>query len=199
MHSSKSNNPKSHSKKSSHSKNFSHSKQSHSLSASGKRSFTINHAYHVDGCPTKFSNADYTGRYKAHSPQRAAEKALIHLCHVKRIRGQCTLYIEMRETTQGSEHNIFAYKAKRIRYATPKVIGDRTYYYGRHAVPVERVPTEKCPKSHKSSGRMISRSSKLIHSKKHSASHRTKKSTGGMTRKITNAVRSTMKRVSKML
>ena len=181
----------------------SHSKRSHTLSASGKRSFTINHAYHVDGCPTKFSHADYTGRYKAHTPQRAAEKALIHLCHVKRIRGQCTLYVEMRETTQGSEHKVFAYKVKRIRYATPKVVGDRTYYYSRHAVAVDRVPTEKCPKSHKSSGRMISRHSKMLHSKKHSASRHTKKSSGkskkSVTRKITNAVRSTMKRVSKML
>ncbi len=179
------------------------SKTSHSLSASGKRSFTINQAYHVDGCPTKFSRADYTGRYKAHTPQRAAEKALIHLCHVKRIRGQCTLYIEMRETTQGSEHKVFAYKVKRIRYATPKVVGDRTYYYSRHAVAVDRVPTEKCPGSHKSSGRMISRHSTMLHSKTHSASHKTKKSSGkskkSVSRKITNAVRSTMKRVSKML
>ena len=177
----------------------SRSHKSVSLSESGKRSFTINRAYHVDGCPTKFSNADNTGRYEAFTPQRAAEKALIHLCKVKRIRGQCTLYIEMRETTQGSEHKIFAYKVKRIRYATPKVVGDRTYYYSRHAVAVDRVPTEKCPKSHKSSGRMISRHSKLLHSKKHSASRHSKKSNKSVTRKITNAVRNTMKRVSKML
>lgn len=181
-------------------------KKSHSLSASGKRSFTINHAYHVDGCPTKFSKNDYTGRYKAHSPQRAAEKALIHLCHVKRIRGQCTLYIEMRETTQGSEHKIFAYKVKRIRYATPKVVGDRTYYYSRQAVAVDRIPTEKCPKSHKTSGRMVGSHSKLLrssepHGSRHVSSKKTGsgKSKGSMTRKITNAVRSTMKRVSKML
>jgi hypothetical protein len=181
------------------------SKKSHSLSASGKRSFTINQAFHVDGCPTKFSHADYTGRYKAHTPQRAAEKALIHLCHVKRIRGQCTLYIEMRETTQGSDHKIFAYKVKRIRYATPKVVGDRTYYYSRHAVAVDRIPTDKCPKSHKSSGRMVSRRSKLLRSSKpHGSRHVQSRKSGsrkssGMTRKITNAVRSTMKRVSKML
>jgi len=181
----------------------SQTKQSHSLSASGKRSFTINHAYHVDGCPTKFSRADYTGRYKAHTPQRAAEKALIHLCHVKRIRGQCTLYVEMRETTQGSEHKVFAYKVKRIRYATPKVVGDRTYYYSRHAVAVDRVPTEKCPGSHKSSGRMSGEHSKLVHSKRHNLTRQTTKSSGkskkSVTRKISNAVRSTMKRVSKML
>jgi hypothetical protein len=186
---------KSHSKKS-------HSKQSHSLSSSGKRSFTINHAYHVDGCPTKFSHNDYTGRYKAHTPQRAAEKALIHLCHIKRIHGQCTLYIEMRETTQGSEHKIFAYKVKRIRYATPKVVGDRTYYYSRHAVPVDSVPTEKCPKSHKSSGRMLSSHSKIVKTKRSNLMRHSKKS--GTSRKsvaskISNAVRKTMKRVSKMI
>ncbi len=179
------------------------SKSSHSLSASGKRSFTINHAYHVDGCPTKFSRADYTGRYKAHTPQRAAEKALIYLCQVKRIRGQCTLYIEMRETTQGSDHKVYAYKVKRIRYATPKVVGDRTYYYSRKAVAVDRVPTEKCPGSHKSSGRMASAHGKLVHTKRRNLTRQTKKSTGkskkSMTRKISNAVRSTMKRVSKML
>jgi hypothetical protein len=189
---------KSHTKKSSSKKST--TKHSHSLSASGKRSFTINHAYHVDGCPTKFSHADYTGRYKAHTPQRAAEKALIHLCHVKRIRGQCTLYIEMRETTQGSDHKIFAYKVKRIKYQTPKVVGDRTYYYGRHAVAIDRVPTEKCPGSHKSSGRMVSRHSKMVHSKRNSLIRHTKKSSKkSMTRKISNAVRSTMTRVSKML
>jgi len=175
----------------------SHSKKSHSLSVSGKRHFTINHAYHVDGCPTKFSKGDYTGRFDGHTPQRAAEKALSRLCQVKRIRGQCTLYIEMRETTQGSDHKIFAYKVKRIRYAKPIVVGDRTYYYGRKAVAVDRVPTDKCPKSHKSSGRMISRHSKILSSKRHSKSK--SQSKRSMTKKISNAVRKTMKRVSKML
>lgn len=174
------------------------SSKSHSLRASGKRSFTINHAYHVDGCPTKFSHDDYTGRYEAHTPQRAAEKALSRLCHVKRIRGQCTLYIEMRETTQGSEHKIFAYKVKRIRYATPKVVGDHTHYYGRHAVAVDRVPTEKCPGSHKSSGRMVGSHSKIAKSRRANLMRHTKKSISrksgkSMTRKITNAVHRTMK------
>jgi hypothetical protein len=174
----------------------------HSLSETGKRSFTINNAYHVDGCPTKFSHDDYTGRYVAHTPQRAAEKALINLCAVKGIRGQCTLYIEMRETTQGSDHKLFAYKVKRIRYANPKVVGDHIYYYYRHSVPVKRVPTEKCPGSHKSSGRMVSRHSKMLRSKKHSPSQKTmkngQKSEKSVASKISSAVRSTMKRVKKM-
>jgi hypothetical protein len=106
----------------------------------------------------------------------------------------------MRETTQGSDHKIFAYKVKRIKYQTPKVVGDRTYYYGRHAVAIDRVPTEKCPGSHKSSGRMVSRHSKMVHSKRNSLIRHTKKSSKkSMTRKISNAVRSTMTRVSKML
>jgi hypothetical protein len=70
-----------------------------SLKKTGKRSFTINNVYHVDGCPTKFSHKDYTGRYIGKSPQREASKALTRLCHVKRIHGQCTLYIEIKEIT----------------------------------------------------------------------------------------------------
>ena len=142
------------------------------LKSSGKRSFTINNAYHVDGCKTKFSHKDYTGRFIGKSAQRQAEKALTELCHAKGIRGQCTIYIEMRETTQGSKHKLYAYKAKRAKYAEPVVYGDGKFkreYYNK-ATPV-RIPTEKCKKSHKSAGRMRSfRKSQGSHSsssKKH--------------------------------
>jgi hypothetical protein len=158
--------------------------KSRSLKSTGKRSFTISNAYHVDGCPTKFSNKDYTGRFTGHSAQRAAAKALTHLCHVKRIRGQCTLYIEMQETTQGSSKKVYSYHAKRVKLAKPLMIGgiERNYF---NKVKSVRVPTEKCAKSHKSSGRMLSyrksskaqalvRNSKKA-SKKHSRRH-TKKS-----------------------
>ena len=90
-----------------------------SLKNTEKRSFTINNAYHVDGCKTKFSHKDYTGRFIKISAQRAASSALTQLCHVKRIRGQCTLYIEMRETTQGSKHKLYGYHCKRIKYVDP--------------------------------------------------------------------------------
>jgi hypothetical protein len=178
------------------------SKRSHhsrSLKDTGKRSFTINNAYHVDGCPTKFSHGDFTGRFLNYSPQRAAGKALKKLCKLKRIKGQCTLYIEMKEITQGSKHNIFAYHCKRIHLKEPRTLPNGiTQYYFSKIKPVERVPTEKCPKSHKTSGRMIGYRSKILKSKSHhtKGKHHTKKS---MTQKASNAVRSAFKSVRKTL
>jgi hypothetical protein len=140
-----------------------------SLKSTEKRSFTINNAYHVDGCKTKFSHKDYTGRFIKVSAQRAASSALTELCHAKRIRGQCTIYIEMRETTQGSKHKLYGYKCKRVKYDKPvEKAGIKLYYYNK-CTPV-RIPTEKCKKSHKSSGRMKSFRHKH-HSKKSTRSH----------------------------
>lgn len=147
----------------------------------GKRSFTINNAYHTDGCKTKFSHKDYTGRFIKISAQRAASSALTELCHAKRIRGQCTIYIEMRETTQGSKHKLYGYKCKRVKYDTPVERAGIKFHYYNKCTRV-RIPTEKCPKSHKSSGRM--KAFRHKHSKKgsksssrsHSKTSRTKKS-----------------------
>ena len=124
------------------------------LKSTGKRSFTINNAYHTDGCKTKFSHKDYTGRFIKISAQRAASAALTELCNAKRIRGQCTIYIEMRETTQGSKHKLYGYKCKRVKYDTPveRAGGIKFHYYNK--CTRVRIPTEKCKKSHKSSGRM---------------------------------------------
>ena len=137
------------------------------LKNKGKRSFTINNAYHVDGCKTKFSHKDYTGRFIKISAQRAASSALTELCHAKRIRGQCTIYIEMRETTQGSKHKLYAYKCKRVKYDTPVERAGIKFHYYNKCTRV-RIPTEKCKKSHKSSGRM--KSFRHKHSKKGSKS-----------------------------
>jgi len=125
------------------------------MSQSANRTFTINNAYHVDGCPTKFANKDYTGRFDGRDAKQAAEKALSKLCKLKGIRGQCTLYIEMRETTQGSKHKLHGYHVKRIKLKEPIIVGGIPRHYTRHAKSV-RIPTEKCAKSHKSSGRMKS-------------------------------------------
>jgi hypothetical protein len=134
----------------------------------GKRSFTINNAYHTDGCKTKFSHKDYTGRFIKISAQRAASAALTELCHAKRIRGQCTIYIEMRETTQGSKHKLYGYKCKRVKYDTPVERAGIKFHYYNKCTRV-RIPTEKCSKSHKSSGRM--KGFRHKHSKKGSKSH----------------------------
>ena len=160
------------------------------LKSSGKRSFTINNAYHVDGCKTKFSHKDYTGRYEKISAQRAASAALTQLCHAKRIRGQCTIYIEMRETTQGSKHKLYGYKCKRVKYDTPVEKAGFKLNYWNKCTPV-RIPTEKCPKSHKSSGRMKS----FRHSKKSSSS----KSSGKKTRKQSRTSRSKKTMMNKIM
>ena len=155
------------------------------LKNSGKRSFTINNAYHVDGCKTKFSHKDYTGRYEKISAQRAASSALTQLCHAKRIRGQCTIYIEMRETTQGSKHKLYGYKCKRVKYDTPVERAGIKFYYWNKCTRV-RIPTENCPRSHKSSGPMKSfrhRSKKGSHSRSKSSHSHTKKSSGKGTKK----------------
>jgi hypothetical protein len=150
------------------------STKSRSLKESGKRSFTINNAYHIDGCTTKFTRKDYETRLISDSAQRAAMKALTSLCRVKRIKGQCALYIEMRETTQGSKHKLYAYKCRRVKKETPLIIGERTYKYDMICSPVEVIPTKKCPKSHKTSGRM--RTYKSVYKSKQLKSKKSKKS-----------------------
>ena len=174
------------------------STHSRSLKQSGKRSFTINNAYHIDDCPTKFSHKDYTGRFIAVSAQRAAEKALSELCHLKSIKGQCTLYIEMRETTQGSSGKLFAYRAKRYRLQKPVEVNGILHYYNRHATPVAKIPTEKCVKSHKSSGRMRSKPKHLSkQSPKHSAKHSSKSKS--LTKKMTNTIKKTASSIKKSI
>lgn len=152
------------------------SHKSRSLKNTGKRTFTINNAYHMDGCKTKFSHQDYTGRFVKHSAQRAAMSALTQLCHVKKIKGQCALYIEMRETTQGSKHKLYGYKCNRVKKDKPLIIeGQPPRYYDMVCKPVH-IPTENCLKSHKSSGRMrsvraVSRMKKSKLTKKHMSKH----------------------------
>ena len=136
-----------------------------SLKDTGKRSFTVNNAYHIDGCKTKFSRKDYEARLVGHSAQRAAMKALTSLCEVKRIKGQCALYIEVRETTQGSKHKVYAYKCRRVKKDKPIIVGDRSYKYDMICKPVSLIPTKKCAKSRKTPGSMRRRSS-IVKSKK---------------------------------
>lgn len=162
-----------------------------SLKETGKRSFTIHSAHHIDGCPTKFSHKDYTGRYTSRDSYGAVSKALTALCHLKDIRGQCTLYIEMRETTQGSKHKVYAYRCKRVKTEKPHILPNGTeQWYVNQIKSIKRVPTEDCPKSHKSAGRMVGHHSKL----RHSVRHRTKKT---MVNRVSNTMKSAMQSVKK--
>jgi hypothetical protein len=132
------------------------------------RSFTITDAAHIDGCPTKFSNKDYTGEFTSSTyPSRAASKAVSKLCRVKRVKGQCTLYVKIRETTRESKKKEFSYKVKRVKKDQKEV---KASPYGNEYVNViksiNHIPKEDCPKSHKSSGRK-SKKTMLARRRKH--------------------------------
>lgn len=133
--------------------------------SSGKRvrTFTIDSAAHSDGCSTKFKRINYSGVY-THSkiPARAASKAVSELCRVKRIHGQCTLYVALRETTQESKKKLYTYKIKRTKQEKEGPFGNE-YKNVVHAV--DKIPFEHCPKSRKTSGRKASRTMKKTKSR----------------------------------
>ena len=112
-----------------------------------KRTFTIYDALHSDGCKTKFSNKDYTGVYNSSNPSGAAKKALSQLCRVKKIHGQCSLYIVMRETTQGSSKKLFTYKLNRVKLSPPIDLKGRLIHYTSKCKSVDSIP--KCTRSRK--------------------------------------------------
>ena len=115
-----------------------------------KRNFTIHAAYHSDGCPTKFKNKDYSGHFVSSSPSGAAKKALTQLCRVKKIKGRCTLYVEIRETTQGSHNKPFMYKVKREKLDKPIVLSGREIHYNSVCKSVKSIP--KCEAKRKTPG-----------------------------------------------
>ena len=61
------------------------------------RTFKVVNAVNKDGCPTKFRQGRYTG-----NPRSAAQKAFTKLCNLKNVRGKCTFYVTVQETTRGS-------------------------------------------------------------------------------------------------
>jgi hypothetical protein len=133
--------------------------------ANGKkvRTFTIENAAHSDGCPTKYKHLKYSGVF-THSkiPARAASKAVSELCRVKRIRGQCTLYVALRETTQESKKKVYTYKIKRTKVPAGQE-GPFGNEYKNVVHAVSKIPLENCPSPRKSSGRKSSRTMKKKH------------------------------------
>ncbi len=76
-----------------------------------KRSFTVVSVGTKDKLKGD-SNAG--GRYVSSSPAGAARKVGSHICRKSAIRGQCTLYVKLQETTRGSSGKIYTYKVKRV-------------------------------------------------------------------------------------
>ena len=95
------------------------------MSMGSKRSFTVLSAYKHGGCETK----SHGGRYVSNSPLGAAKKAFNELCRVKRIRGRCTLVLEMRETTSGSAKKTYRYRLKRNKLKNPITLEGKSGTY----------------------------------------------------------------------
>ena len=76
-----------------------------------KRSFTVVSVNHKRGAK---SGSNIGGRFLSSAPSGAARKAVSQVCRESSIRGQCTLYVAVKETTQGSAGKVFHYKVKRV-------------------------------------------------------------------------------------
>ena len=85
----------------------------------GYRSFTLLGAAKAEMCKTK----GYGGRFISRSAAGAAKKAFSDLCRTKRIRGVCTLYVTMRDTTSGARTNgkVYSYKIQRQKLNPPLI------------------------------------------------------------------------------
>lgn len=76
------------------------------------RSFTVEKIETSSG--KKKGSENLGGRFLSSTPSGAAKKVGSKVCRNSSIKGQCTLYITIRETTQGSDHKEFTYKVKRM-------------------------------------------------------------------------------------
>lgn len=83
----------------------------------GYRSFTLIAASKAEQCKTK----GYGGRFINKTPSGAAKKAFTDLCRTKNIRGVCTLFVVIKETTTGSKSKgrVYSYKIQRQKLAKP--------------------------------------------------------------------------------
>ena len=129
-----------------------------------EKSYTIVKAYHTDGCQTKFKGKSGTGRFISKSPSASAKKAMSSLCQRKKIRGRCSLYVVIRETTQGSKHKEHAYLARRHVKETPSPFGHK-YDINAKKISFEDL-SKKCKQSYKSPGRMKGRTSNMLTKRK---------------------------------
>jgi hypothetical protein len=85
----------------------------------GYRSFTLLGAAKSAMCRTK----GVGGRFISKSAAGAAKKAFSDLCRTKRIRGVCTLYVNMKDTTAGArtKGKVYSYKIVRQKLNPPLI------------------------------------------------------------------------------
>ena len=90
----------------------------------GYRSFTLLGASKTSGCNTK----GYGGRFINKSPSGAAQKAFTELCRTKRIKGVCTLYVTIKDTTKDrrTRGKLYVYKLQRKKLSKPMIMLEGT-------------------------------------------------------------------------
>jgi hypothetical protein len=104
-----------------------------------KRSFTL---VSVNDKRKAKSAENAGGRYISTTPAGAARKAASQICRQSSIRGQCTLYVAVQETTQGSAGKVFYYKIKRV------VVNEKVVHNGKTVTHKYAVLTKKDTRKH---------------------------------------------------
>jgi len=100
------------------------------------------------------STSCYEGRYISETPRGAASKAFSAHCNTKRIKGQCSMVVMIQESTQGSKHKVYQYRAKRKQVnKTVERDGKKfTFKYENNLKSLRNNPVRKLKQSCKKSG-----------------------------------------------
>ena len=122
-----------------------------------KRTFILEDAVDHKGCRDKVLPKGYIGNYLGSTPMQAARKALTKICQLTNIKGRCSYYIVLRETTQGSSKKVFIYKVRREKLDEPGPFGNE---YKSVAKSVKSFPGCKTDKSKISVSKTIDKSPK---------------------------------------
>ena len=153
---------------------------------SGKSSFRVVGVYKSNGCATKFPEEN---RFESSNPEGAVRKAFTQYCNRKKIRGQCSLFIKVENTTNDHKFKGKVYTKKCSRHKLDKPVvrlegtpNEFVIEYETKVKSVDSVTKKAGVKCKKSSGRMTkkrrrsmassSRSSTSVNKKKKSKSKR---------------------------
>lgn len=123
------------------------------------------------------STTCYEGRYISETPRGAASKAFSAHCNAKNIKNQCTLVVIIQETTQGSKHKVYQYRAKRsiVNKTVERDGKEFTFKYENNLKSLKNAPVKKLKQSCKKVGAPKKKSKKRSSKKKSSKKKRSKR------------------------
>lgn len=100
------------------------------------------------------STSCYEGRYISETPRGAASKAFSAHCNAKRIKGQCSMVVMIQETTQGSKHKVYQYRARRkqVNKTVERDGKEFTFKYENNLKSLRSKPVRKLKQSCKKGG-----------------------------------------------